>query len=83
MLNKESILFSGGAAGTIIIPQYLSQTAPQLFSEILPLASRTIPYCTGSCGNCGGACITGTAAIVWLAVCAAVRRNIKNSHAAP
>ena len=74
MLNKESILFGGGAAGTIIIPQYLSQTAPQLFSEILPLASRT-PYCSGVCGSCGGACVTGAAAIVWLALCAAVRRK--------
>ena len=75
MLNKENILFSGGAASTILIPQYLSQTAPQLFSEIVPLASRTAPYCTGACGSCGGVCLTGAAAIIWLAVCAAVRRK--------
>ena len=75
MLNKENILFSSGAAGTVIIPQYLSQAAPQLFNNALPIASRTVPYCTGVCGSCGGACLTGAIAIIWLAACAAVRRK--------
>lgn len=82
MLNKENMLFGGGAASVIAIPQYLSQAAPQLFNSVLPVATRTVPYCTGVCGSCGGACLTGAAAVMWLAACAAVRRHTKNSQPA-
>lgn len=68
--KMQNLLLGGGAAGTIILPQAITSTWPQLFSAIAPLTANTLPACTGVCGACGGSCVGGIGAAIWLGACA-------------
>lgn len=65
-MKTQKLLYSGGAAGTVLLPQMLSRisSAPAL-SDKLPAAG-----CTGSCGNCGGSCISLIIPLLFLSFCA-------------
>lgn len=69
-MKKHDLILGSTAAGAIIIPQALVNTFPQLTVSLLPVASRTLPYCNGSCSACGGLCVSGISAVVWLGICA-------------
>lgn len=58
-----------GAAGSIILPQTIVNSWPSLFARLAPLTSNTLPACTGSCGACGGTCLTSVSAALWLGCC--------------
>lgn len=65
-MKKQKLLYSGGATGAVLLPQVLSRisSAPVL-SDKLPAAG-----CTGSCGNCGGSCISLIIPLLFLSFCA-------------
>lgn len=63
-MNTQKLLYSGGAIGTIILPQLLAR------QSFLPALSNKMTGCTGSCGNCGGSCIGIIAPLLFLSYCA-------------
>lgn len=69
-MKKNDLISGTAAAGAVIVPQALVNAFPQLTGSILPLASRTLPYCSGSCSACGGLCVSSISAVVWLSICA-------------
>ena len=62
-MNTQKLLYSGGAIGTIILPQLLARQS--FLSNKVSLTD-----CTGSCGNCGGSCIGVIAPLLFLSYCA-------------
>ncbi|MGM9528800.1 MAG: hypothetical protein ACI3XH_02185, partial [Phascolarctobacterium sp.] len=67
-----------GAAGSIILPQAIVNTWPSLFTALAPMTSNALPACTGSCGACGGSCLTSVSAALWLGCCA-IKNQQKNN----
>lgn len=63
-MNTQKLLYSGGAIGTIILPQLLAR------QSFLPALSNKMTGCTGSCGNCGGSCIGVITPLLFLSYCA-------------
>lgn len=63
-MNTQKLLYSGGAIGTIILPQLLAR------QSFLPALSNKMTGCTGSCGNCVGSCIGIIAPLLFLSYCA-------------
>lgn len=67
-MNPQKLLYSGGAIGTIILPQLLAR---QSFSFLPALSDKvSLTGCTGSCGNCSGSCIGVIAPLLFLSYCA-------------
>lgn len=67
--NKLANLALGSsAAATIILPQAVTKTMPQLFANIAPVTAQALPYCTGVCGSCGGSCVGSVAIVAYLAI---------------
>ena len=79
--NKKlaNLALGGGAAATILLPQAITQTMPQLFSRLAPLTAQTLPYCTGVCGSCGASCVGSLTVMAFLAVLAKVKGKTNNS----
>lgn len=67
-LKDASVMI--GAVGSIILPQAIVNTWPSLFAGLAPLTRNALPACTGSCGACGGTCLTSVSAALWLGCCA-------------
>lgn len=76
--NLKNIILAGGAAGSIVLPQAASKLYPQLLNAAAPQISAALPYCTGVCGSCGGSCITGACAAIWLGCCAYFKKEASN-----
>ncbi|MGM9570194.1 MAG: hypothetical protein ACI3XC_08975 [Phascolarctobacterium sp.] len=72
-LKNASIMV--GAVGSILLPQAVVNTWPSLFVRLAPLTSNTLPACTGSCGACGGSCLTSVSAALWLGYCALINKT--------
>ncbi len=67
--NKLTNLTLGSsAAAAILLPQAVTQAAPQLFTKLAPFTAQTLPYCTGVCGSCGGSCLGSLTIIAFLAM---------------
>ena len=71
----QAISLMAGAAGSIILPQAIINAWPGLFTKLAPLTSNALPACTGSCGACGGTCLTSVSVILWLGCCALKNKN--------
>lgn len=83
MVVKASVhnaSMAAGAAGSIIFPQAIINTWPDLFTKLAPLTSNTLPACTGSCGACGGICLTGVSAALWLGYCVLINKANKTNE---
>lgn len=78
--NKvNQLLLGSSACASIVVPQAITKTWPQLFGSIAPLAANTLPYCTGVCGSCGGTCIGSVGVIAFLAFLKQRRKNYEPS----
>ncbi len=76
--NMQNALLAGGAAGSVVIPQALTQAFPQIFAQAAPIASQTLPLCTGVCGSCGATCIGSVFVALWLGGTAYVKsKNVE------
>lgn len=64
-MNKKDLLLSGQAASAVLIPQALTAAFPSLLPASAAPAAR-LGYCSGSCAACGGFCLTGISAVLWL-----------------
>ena len=64
----------GGAASAIVLPQAIINTWPELFASVAPLAITALPACTGTCGACGGSCLTSVSALLWLGCCKYIKK---------
>lgn len=73
--NLSNIFLAGGAAGSVLLPQAVAQTSPQLLAGAAPKIAATLPYCTGVCGSCGGSCLTSACAVIWLGCCAYLKKG--------
>ncbi len=73
--NLQNAMLAGGAAGSVVIPQALTQAFPQIFAQAAPIASQTLPLCTGVCGSCGATCIGSVFVALWLGGTAYVQRK--------
>lgn len=73
--NLSNIFLAGGAAGSVLLPQAVVQTSPQLLADAAPKIAATLPYCTGACGSCGGSCIASACAVIWLGCCAYFKKE--------
>lgn len=69
-IDFTKFALGSGAAASIMLPQAITRTMPQLFSGIVPLAANTLPYCTGVCGSCGGTCAASIGAMAFLTLAA-------------
>lgn len=67
--NLKDASMMVGAVGSIILPQAIVNTWPSLFARLALLTSNNLPACTGSCGACGGTCLTSVSAVLWLGCC--------------
>ena len=67
--NLKNASMMVGAASSIILPQAVVNTWPSLFVRLAPLTSNNLPACTGSCGACGGTCLTSVSVALWLGCC--------------
>ncbi|MGM9582926.1 MAG: hypothetical protein ACI3WU_04340 [Phascolarctobacterium sp.] len=76
----HDISLMAGAAGSIILPQAIINAWPGLFTKLAPLTSNTLPACTGSCGACGGTCLTGVSAALWLGYCVLINKANKTNE---
>ena len=76
MVNKESIAYAGLGAGSIIFPNVIVQSLPNMLTSLAPVLQNTLPYCTGVCGACGGTCL-GSIGIVAALGIAAKRKQSK------
>ncbi len=76
--NMQNALLAGGAASSVVIPQALTQTFPQIFAQAAPIASQTLPLCTGVCGSCGATCIGSVFVALWLSGAAYVQSKKVN-----
>lgn len=73
--NMHNFGLACGAAGSIVLPQAITGTWPQLFASAAPFASGTVPGCTGVCGSCGGSCIASVGALLWLGCCTYLKKG--------
>ena len=67
--NLRELYITAGAAGSVLIPQAMVSTWPSFFATVAPLPSNALPACTGSCGACGGTCVTSISMLLWLGSC--------------
>lgn len=74
----QNITLGGGAAATIVLPQAVTSSWPQLFASVAPLTSGTLPACTGVCGSCGGSCVGSLGALLWLVTTALLKGGNKH-----
>jgi len=70
MSKQNDVIMATGAAGISLLPAVSAAVFPAL---------RSVPLCTGVCGSCGGGCLGGVGALVWIACCA--YRNRKRKEA--
>ncbi|MDO4920638.1 MAG: hypothetical protein Q4E64_02255 [Phascolarctobacterium sp.] len=73
--DLSNLFLVGGAAGSVVLPQALVKFHPQFLAAAAPKISATLPYCTGACGSCGGSCIAGACAVLWLGCCAYLNKE--------
>ncbi len=73
--DLSNMLLASGAAGSVVLPQALVKFDPQLLAAAAPKISAALPYCTGACGSCGGSCIVGACAVIWLGCCAYLKKG--------
>lgn len=76
MMRKALLI--GGATSSIIFPQYVVNSWPNLFLALTPSTRSGIPGCTGNCGICGGVCLTSISSVIWLGFCAILNSKEKN-----
>ncbi len=76
-----NLALGGSAAATIFLPQAITKALPQAFTSFAPLASQTLPYCTGVCGSCGGSCVGSVGIMAFLAILAKYKNKThKEEH---
>lgn len=68
MINKENMTYAGLGAGSVVLPQIIARGFPNLLTNLAPLAQNTLPYCTGVCGACGGACFSSLGIVAALGI---------------
>lgn len=78
--NLKDASMMVGAASSILLPQAVVNTWPSIFARLAPLTSNTLPACTGSCGACGGTCLTGVSAALWLGYCVLINKANKTNE---
>lgn len=64
-MNKKELTAGAGAAGTVF--------AANAAASAVPTISAVSPLCTSVCGTCGGGCIVGIGAVLWLSAAAAYK----------
>jgi len=77
MVNKENMAYAGLGAGSVILPNLIAQSYPSLLASLTPIAQITLPYCTGVCGACGGACLSSMGIVAALGIAAKYKANKK------
>ena len=75
--NVQNLGLACGAAGSIVLPQAVTGTWPQLFAAAAPVVSGALPGCTGVCGACGGSCLAGVSALAWLGCCVYFKKGAR------
>lgn len=78
--SLKHLALGGSAAAAILLPQAVIRAAPQLFTKVAPLATQTLPYCTGVCGSCGGSCVGSISIIAFLAIITKFKGKQKEAH---
>lgn len=78
--SLSNLALGSSAAAAIILPQAVTRAAPQLFTKVAPLATQTLPYCTGVCGSCGGSCVGSISIIAFLAIITKFKGKQKEAH---
>ena len=73
--NLRDLYMMAGAAGSVLIPQAMVNTWPSFFATVAPLTSKVLPACTGSCGACGGTCLTSISMLLWLGSCKYINKK--------
>ena len=73
--NLRDLYMTAGAAGSVLISQAMVSTWPSFFAIVAPLTSNALPACTGSCGACGGTCVTSISMLLWLGSCKYINKK--------